>query len=439
MANEDKQNGIMSYSFGKPMAVEEEKAFSWYKDKVGMQQDTPPYRKNPEPLYKPSAWESMPDIKQVIEMYSSKLLNTNMDIAALRPNVSSTSPSSGVAPTLYAPEGEGLSGRLDGQLGYSKATARQGDGPANAVAAALGRNVAAPVAADDSSPDASPLVINNKNAVTSGMGLMSNAKRDAAKDVAAGRSNDVMINNLVDTLGVLESDQDHVEGGRATYAYGVMEATAKAHNVKRSDYGQDADGRRAFARSVYKKIYEKNKKDDPAFWNALPENMHKGVMAYVANLGSMNSTTKTAVQSGNPSNIRNALDGYVHADYDQAIYDSTTGDYKKDSDGNLLYATKKNSKGVEINAEGNPLKPNEKPIILREKYADKGVSKRRAIEYNILVSEIANAPKVATVEVDGTVAKPIFVWKAADGSELQRFPSPNKLAPSSTTTTMTLE
>ena len=33
MANEDKQNGIMSYSFGKPMAVEEEKAFSWYKDK----------------------------------------------------------------------------------------------------------------------------------------------------------------------------------------------------------------------------------------------------------------------------------------------------------------------------------------------------------------------------------------------------------------------
>ena len=54
MANEDKQNGIMSYSFCKPMAVEEEKAFSWYKDKIGMQQDTPPYRKNPEPLYKPS-------------------------------------------------------------------------------------------------------------------------------------------------------------------------------------------------------------------------------------------------------------------------------------------------------------------------------------------------------------------------------------------------
>jgi hypothetical protein len=31
MANEDKQNGIMSYSFGKPMAVEEEKAYKWYK------------------------------------------------------------------------------------------------------------------------------------------------------------------------------------------------------------------------------------------------------------------------------------------------------------------------------------------------------------------------------------------------------------------------
>ena len=102
MANEDKQNGIMSYSFGKPMAVEEEKAFSWYKDKVGMQQDTPPYRKNPQTLYKPSAWESMPDIKQVIEMYSSQLLNTNMDIAALRPTVSNTSPSSGISDEMKA-------------------------------------------------------------------------------------------------------------------------------------------------------------------------------------------------------------------------------------------------------------------------------------------------------------------------------------------------
>ena len=333
----------------------------------------------------------------------------------------------------YAPEGGDLVGRFNGQLGFASTNTND---TSSAVADALiGNSVAEPLVV----PVAAPLVIDNKNAVTSGRGLMSNAKRDAAKDVAAGRSNDVMINNLVDTLGVLESDQDHVEGGRATYAYGVMEATAKAHNVKRSDYGQDADGRRAFARAVYKKIYEKNKKDDPAFWNALPENMHKGVMAYVANLGSMNSTTKTAVQSGNPSNIRNALDGYVHADYDKAIYDSTTGSYKKDSNGNLLYATKKNSKGVEINAEGKPLKPNEKPIILREKYADKGVSKRRAIEYNILVSEIANAPKVATVEVAGTVAKPIFVWKAADGKVLQRFPSPNKLAPSSTTETMTLD
>ena len=56
--------------------------------------------------------------------------------------------------TTFAPEGGDLIGRLDGQLGYSKETARQGDGPANAVAAALGRNVAAsdaaPVAAERS-------------------------------------------------------------------------------------------------------------------------------------------------------------------------------------------------------------------------------------------------------------------------------------------------
>jgi hypothetical protein len=82
MANEDKQNGIMSYSFGKPMAVEEEKAYSWYKDKFGMQQDTPPYRKNPQSLYKPtldktepSKWESLPAIEDIINMFSSKLLD----------------------------------------------------------------------------------------------------------------------------------------------------------------------------------------------------------------------------------------------------------------------------------------------------------------------------------------------------------------------------
>ena len=146
MANEDKQNGIMSYSFGKPMAVEEEKAFSWYKDKIGMQQDTPPYRKNPESLYKPSAWESMPDIKQVIEMYSSKLLNTNMDIAALRPNVSNTSPSSGISDEMKASVMYG--GDLtaaDMKTERGAASVKQAD-----ITTALNAANAAPVAAERS-------------------------------------------------------------------------------------------------------------------------------------------------------------------------------------------------------------------------------------------------------------------------------------------------
>ena len=117
-------------------------------DFVGYSDPIPEYQKSPQLSAASFDIDSiLPPISFVLEKFNSKLLNTNMDIAALRPNVSSTSPSSGVAPTLYAPEGEGLSGRLDGQLGYSKETARQGDGPANAVAAALGRNVAASDAA----------------------------------------------------------------------------------------------------------------------------------------------------------------------------------------------------------------------------------------------------------------------------------------------------
>ena len=73
----------------------------------------------------------LPPLSSILEKFNSELFINNMGIATLRPTVSSTSPSSG----------------FDGQLGYTTKTARQGDGPPNAVAAALGRNVAASDAA----------------------------------------------------------------------------------------------------------------------------------------------------------------------------------------------------------------------------------------------------------------------------------------------------
>ena len=156
MANEDKQNGIMSYSFGKPMAAEEEKAFSWYKDKIGMQQDTPPYRKNPQSLYKPtldktkpSKWESLPAIEDIINMFSSKLLDplgaipSGQDLLAryAKPTFSSEPLTTSDASPL-------LSGS-----GYSPETQRQGDAASSAVADAI---IAAPVAAERSGLMARP-------------------------------------------------------------------------------------------------------------------------------------------------------------------------------------------------------------------------------------------------------------------------------------------
>lgn len=170
MANEDKQNGIMSYSFGKPMAAEEEKAFSWYKDKIGMQQDTPPYRKNPQSLYKPtldktkpSKWESLPAIEDVINMYSSKLLDPlgaittgyvkptfssePLTVSEASPLLSGTGVSSNDMPPLTPAEQAGVDVALAAQGNGLMARPASDAAPIAAERSALAAPVAAPAAA----------------------------------------------------------------------------------------------------------------------------------------------------------------------------------------------------------------------------------------------------------------------------------------------------
>ena len=114
-------------------------------DFTGYTDPTPEYQKSPskqisnaDPLD-----NILPPLSRILEKFNSELFINNMGIATLRPPVSSTSPSSG----------------FDGQLGYTTKTARQGDGPPNAVAAALGRNVAASDAAPVVAPDAAPVAV----------------------------------------------------------------------------------------------------------------------------------------------------------------------------------------------------------------------------------------------------------------------------------------
>jgi putative chitinase len=129
----ENMNGLGSKTkYEYPMAKARDEVKSIF-DFTGYTDPTPEYQKSPQ-LSRAASFDIdsiLPPISFVLEKFNSQLLNTNMDIAALRPPVSSTSPSSG----------------FDGQLKYTTETARQGDGPANAVAAALGRNVAASDAA----------------------------------------------------------------------------------------------------------------------------------------------------------------------------------------------------------------------------------------------------------------------------------------------------
>jgi hypothetical protein len=113
-----------------------------------MQQDTPPYRKNPQSLYKPtldktepSKWESLPAIEDIINMFSSKLLDPLGAIPSGQDLLAK------YAKPTFAPEGGNLEGGLNGQRGYV------GTDTSAAVADALLNNSdAAPVAASDAAP-----------------------------------------------------------------------------------------------------------------------------------------------------------------------------------------------------------------------------------------------------------------------------------------------
>ena len=141
----ENMNGLGSKTkYEYPMAKARDEVKSMF-DFFGYTDPTPEYQKSPskqisnaDPLD-----NILPPLSRILEKFNSELFINNMGMATLRPPVSSTSPSSG----------------FDGQLGYTTKTARQGDGPPNAVAAALGRNVAASDAAPVVAPDAAPVAV----------------------------------------------------------------------------------------------------------------------------------------------------------------------------------------------------------------------------------------------------------------------------------------
>ena len=72
-------------------------------------------------------------------------------------------------------------------------------------------------------------------------------------------------------------------------------------------------------------------------------------------------------------------------------------------------------------------------------YASKGLSKRRAEEFNTLMAGQTGFSEVTRIEVEGTKAAPIFVWKDDGGNEVKRFASSKTLSPDNSMTAIDIQ
>ena len=275
----------------------------------------------------PNKGPVLPPLTSIIDKYSSKLLNP-LGVAPTRP--------------LYAPEDGDLVGRLDGQLGFVSTNTND---TSSAVADALIGNSVAVLPKADAAP---ALKIDNSNARTSGTGLMASTKGFETKEGAVS-----FIRDFVDLMGDLESTEDHVDSaGTTTLAYGILPTTAAGLGIDPTDYPD----RKSFARAVYSKMYDEAKVKQASTFNAIPKDKHGSVMALYANVGEAGynklETVKGHLENNDLASAGTALTQIV------------------------LYSQRDDNGKKVLDANGQPIM-----------FASKGLSARRAKEYNILMAK----------------------------------------------------
>ena len=208
---------------------------------------------------------------------------------------------------------------------------------------------------------------------------------DEAAPVANTTEDDTtFVSSFVDLMGTAEGTTDHTASeGQFTYAYGILPATASGYSLNADDY----DTRRDFAEAVYAKMYEDAKSDYEDVFDGLTTDEAKGVLSLYINLGKL------------PTGVVNALGGETK-DMDAA----------GDSLASVVHYTNKKTK---------------------VKYASKGLSVRRAGEYNTLRDGEEGFAPVTSVSVTGTKAAPVFNWLDASGNTVKSFASSKTLSPDS--------
>ena len=199
------------------------------------------------------------------------------------------------------------------------------------------------------------------------------------------------VSSFVDQMAEAEGTEDHqaVEG-QFTYAYGILPATARSYGIDPESY----PNRREFAEAVYGKMNEQARTDYSEVFNGLSDSDSLSVLSTYINLGRL------------PSGVVDALSGETK-DF-QAAGRSLT---------NVIHFTNRQT---------------------GQKYSSKGVSARRASEYNTLMSGQEGFSPVTQVQVTGTRAKPTFNWLDASNNVVETFTSSRNLDPKNSLTTVSV-
>ena len=244
-------------------------------------------------------------------------------------------------------------------------------------------------AKDVASDERPALKVDNSNARTSGTGLMANTKGFETKKDAVS-----FIRDFVDLMGDLESTEDHVDSaGTTTLAYGILPTTAAGLGIDPTDYPD----RKSFARAVYSKMYDEAKVKQASTFNAIPKDKHGSVMALYANVGEAGynklETVKGHLENNDLASAGTALTQIV------------------------LYSQRDDNGKKVLDANGQPIM-----------FASKGLSARRAKEYNILMAKEPGFKKIQTVTVSITDNKPTFKWLDADRNVVKSYAAPAPLS-----------
>lgn len=195
------------------------------------------------------------------------------------------------------------------------------------------------------------------------------------------------IESFVNRMGVSEGTTDHTDQlGISTLGYGILPATAErlGFNIRSSQYAD----RKVLAKAVYSSMYDEAVNAYPDVFNSLSDNQKAGVMSLYINAGTLYDGVVNALSQETP-------------DFDAAKTSlaSTVFNSPRDDNEERL----RNEQGKTIYT------------------SNKGLSRRRAGEYNMLMEGTEGFNPVTTVEVEGTREQPTFVWRDTNNNEVHRY------------------